>query len=93
LNKESRRQTVGAKYRIVLLMGDDLNDFAAVFENCKTVESRIEAADRNKNQFGTRFIVLPNPMYGSWETAIYGYGSKLSEAEKAEKRKTALKGY
>jgi 5'-nucleotidase (lipoprotein e(P4) family) len=93
LSKESRRQTVGAKYRIVLLMGDDLNDFAAVFENSKTVESRIEAADRNKNQFGTRFIVLPNPMYGSWETAIYGYGSRLSEGEKAEKRKTALKGY
>lgn len=92
-SKEPRRQTVGAKYRIVLLMGDDLNDFAAVFENSKTVESRIEEADRNKDQFGKRFIVLPNPMYGSWETAIYGYGSKLSDAEKAEKRKSALKAY
>jgi 5'-nucleotidase (lipoprotein e(P4) family) len=92
-SKEARRQTVGAKYRIVLLMGDDLNDFAAVFENSKTVESRVEAADRNKDQFGARFILLPNPMYGSWETAIYGYGSKLSEAEKAAKRKDALKGY
>src|ERR1700738_3883796 len=83
LSKESRRQGVGAKYRIVLLMGDDLNDFASVFENSKTVESRVEAADRNKNLFGSRFIMLPNPMYGSWETAIYGYGSKLSVAEKA----------
>ena len=93
LSKESRRQSVGAKYRIVLLMGDDLNDFAAVFENSKTVESRVEASDRNKDQFGTRFIMLPNPMYGSWETLIYGYGSKLSEAEKAEKRKSAVKSY
>src|ERR1700730_6994805 len=92
-SKESRRQTVGAKYRIVLLMGDDLNDFTAVFENSKTVESRVEAADRNKDQFGTRFIMLPNPMYGSWETAIYGYGSKLTEVEKAEKRKSAVKSY
>jgi 5'-nucleotidase (lipoprotein e(P4) family) len=92
-SKESRRQSVGTKYRIVLLMGDDLNDFAAVFENSKTVESRVQEADRNKDQFGTRFIMLPNPMYGSWETAIYGYGSKLSEAEKAEKRKSALKSY
>ena len=92
-SKEPRRQTVGAKYRIVLLMGDDLNDFAAVFEDSKTVESRVEEADRNKDQFGTRFIMLPNPMYGSWETAIYGSGSKLSEAEKAAKRKEALKGY
>jgi 5'-nucleotidase (lipoprotein e(P4) family) len=93
LSKESRRQTVGAKYRVVLLMGDDLNDFAAVFEKSKTVESRVEAAERNRDQFGSRFIMLPNPMYGNWETAIYGYGSKLSEAEKAEKRKSALKGY
>jgi 5'-nucleotidase (lipoprotein e(P4) family) len=93
LSKESRRQGVGAKYRIVLLMGDDLNDFASVFENSKTVESRVEAADRNKNLFGSRFIMLPNPMYGSWETAIYGHGSKLSVAEKALKRKDALKAY
>jgi 5'-nucleotidase (lipoprotein e(P4) family) len=92
-SKEARRQVVGSKYRIVLLMGDDLNDFAAVFENSKTVESRIEAADRNKNQFGTRFIMLPNPMYGSWESAFYGYNLKLTEAEKAAKRRTVLKAY
>jgi 5'-nucleotidase (lipoprotein e(P4) family) len=93
LSKESRRQTVGAKYRVVLLMGDDLNDFAKVFEDSKTVDSRIAAAERNKDQFGRRFIMLPNPMYGSWESTIYGYGSKLSEAEKAAKRKSTLKGY
>jgi 5'-nucleotidase (lipoprotein e(P4) family) len=93
LSKESRRQTVGAKYRIVLLMGDDLNDFASVFENSKTVESRVEAAERNKTQFGSRFIMLPNPMYGNWETAIYDYNFKLSEAEKAAKRRSVLKAY
>jgi 5'-nucleotidase (lipoprotein e(P4) family) len=93
LSKESRRQTVGAKYRIVLLMGDDLNDFAALFENSKTVESRVEAADRNKDQFGTRFIMLPNPMYGSWESAFYDFNLKLTEAEKAAKRRSALMAY
>jgi 5'-nucleotidase (lipoprotein e(P4) family) len=91
--KEPRRVAVSARYRVVLLMGDDLNDFAAVFENSKTVDSRNESVEQNKAQFGTRFIVLPNPMYGNWETAIYGYGSKLSEAEKAEKRKSSLKSY
>src|SRR5216683_7908952 len=91
-SKEPRRQSVGAKYRVVLLMGDDLNDFAKVFEDSKTVESRIAASDRFKNEFGKRFIVLPNAMYGNWETAIYG-NSRLSEAEKAAKRKSALKAY
>lgn len=91
-SKEPRRESVGAKYRIVLLMGDDLNDFAKVFEDSKTVESRIAASDQFKNEFGKRFILLPNAMYGNWETAIYG-GSRLSEAEKAAKRKSALKAY
>jgi len=93
LSKESRRQAVGAKYRVVLLMGDDLNDFAKVFEDSKTVESRIAAADHFKAQFGTRFIMLPNPMYGDWESAIYGYDFNLNEAAKAAKRKSQLKAY
>jgi len=89
--KEARRRAIAAKYRVVLLMGDNLNDFAEVFENSKTVESRVAATDQNKNLFGARFIVLPNPMYGNWEDAIYGDASKLSEEEKAAKRRAALK--
>src|SRR5258707_556552 len=92
-SKEPRRQSVGARYRIVLLMGDDLNDFAKVFEDSKTVESRIAASEQFKNEFGKRFIMLPNAMDGDWESAIYGYNFKLSEAEKATKRKSQLKAY
>jgi 5'-nucleotidase (lipoprotein e(P4) family) len=91
-SKEPRRQSVGAKYRVLLLMGDNLNDFAKVFEDSKTVDSRIATADRFKAEFGKRFIVLPNAMYGDWELSIYGY-RKLSEAEKAELRKKLLKSY
>jgi 5'-nucleotidase (lipoprotein e(P4) family) len=91
--KEPRRRSVGAKFHIVLLMGDDLNDFSDVFEKSKTVDSRQAAADRYKEEFGRRFIMLPNPMYGNWESAIYAYNFKLTEAEKAEKRWSLLKGY
>ena len=92
-SKEPRRQAVSAKYRVVLLMGDDLNDFAEVFENSKTIAERAAASDRYKEEFGRRFIMLPNSMYGNWESAIYGYNFKLTEAEKAEKRKSLLKDY
>jgi len=92
-SKEPRRQAVGAKYHVVLLMGDNLNDFAEVFENSKTVAGRLSAVEQNKNQFGARFIVLPNPMYGDWENAIYGYNNKLTETEKNARRKSQLKGY
>jgi 5'-nucleotidase (lipoprotein e(P4) family) len=90
-SKEPRRQTVSARYRVVLLMGDNLNDFSDVFENAKTISARMSVTEQNKAKFGSRFIVLPNPMYGDWENAIYDYNFKLSEAEKAAKRKAALK--
>jgi predicted secreted acid phosphatase len=32
-------------------------------------------------------------MYGNWESAIYGYNFKLTEAEKAEKRRSLRKDY
>ena len=88
-SKEPRRLAVAGKYHIVLLMGDDLNDFAEVFEQSKTAASRIDAVERNKNQFGARFIVLPNPMYGHWEDAIYG--DARTEEQKAAKRMEQLK--
>ena len=89
--KEPRRAAIAAKYRVVLLMGDNLNDFAEVFENSKTVESRVAATEQNRSLFGARFIVLPNPMYGNWEDAIYGEPAKLTEEQKAAKRRAALK--
>jgi 5'-nucleotidase (lipoprotein e(P4) family) len=92
-SKEPRRKSVNSKYRIVLLMGDNLNDFAEVFEQSKSVADRLAAVERNKAEFGKRFIVLPNAMYGDWESAIYDYNFKLTEEEKAAKRKSHLKTY
>jgi 5'-nucleotidase (lipoprotein e(P4) family) len=92
-SKEARRRSVSAQFRIVLLMGDNLNDFAEVFDQSKTVADRLAAVERNKTQFGTRFIVLPNVMYGDWESAIYDYKFNLTEEEKAAKRKSYLKTY
>jgi 5'-nucleotidase (lipoprotein e(P4) family) len=90
-SKEPRRRAISAKYHMVLLMGDDLNDFSDFFENNKTVEGRIAAVEQKKGQFGTHFIMLPNPMYGHWEEAIMGNTAKMSEEEKAAKRRAALK--
>jgi 5'-nucleotidase (lipoprotein e(P4) family) len=89
-SKEPRRQKISERYRIVLLCGDNLADFAGVFEG-KTTEERAAAVDAARQKFGTQFIVLPNAMYGDWENAIYGYDSRLSEQEKSARRKAALK--
>jgi 5'-nucleotidase (lipoprotein e(P4) family) len=86
--KEPRRLGVAAKYRIVMLMGDNLDDFSAAFER-KSLADRFAAVETNHDQWGKKFIVLPNAMYGTWESAIYNY-ERLTEAQKAERRAAAL---
>jgi len=89
--KEPRRQSVASHYHVVLLMGDNLNDFSDVFEKSKTVAARLDATEKNRSQFGTHFIVLPNAMYGDWENSIYDYNFKLNSEEKQAKRRALLK--
>ncbi|MDQ3324007.1 MAG: 5'-nucleotidase, lipoprotein e(P4) family, partial [Acidobacteriota bacterium] len=86
--KEARRQTVLQNHRIVMLVGDNLNDLSSAFER-KSIADRFAEVDKAREMFGAKFIVLPNAMYGDWESAIYEYG-RLNEAQKAEKRNTSL---
>jgi 5'-nucleotidase (lipoprotein e(P4) family) len=86
--KDARRAMVTAKHRIVLLMGDNLDDFTSAFER-KSVTDRFAEVDKVRDAWGSRFIVLPNAMYGTWENAIYEY-QRLTEAQKAAKRAAAL---
>ncbi len=89
-SKEARRKQVAAQYRIVLLLGDNLNDLAEVFEG-RTVAARLAAVEQNKAEFGWHFIVLPNAMYGDWENAIYN-GAQPGET-RDQRRKSALKPF
>lgn len=89
-SKEERRQRIARRYRIVLLIGDNLNDFAEALEK-KTPAERIAATDQSKALFGARFIMLPNPMYGDWENAVYDYNFSLPDAQKGERRRSMLK--
>lgn len=90
-SKEARRQKIMENYRIVLLMGDNLNDLSNVYER-KSVAERFNEVDKTRALFGGKFIVLPNVMYGDWETAIYDYG-RLSDAEKSRIRRAALQNF
>ncbi|MBV9209315.1 MAG: 5'-nucleotidase, lipoprotein e(P4) family, partial [Acidobacteria bacterium] len=58
----------------------------------KSTAERNAAVDQMREEFGSRFIVIPNPMYGDWESAIYDYKS-LSDADKAARRRETLRGF
>jgi len=72
--KEVRRNAIAAKYRVIMLFGDDLGDFLTcvrkrVYEPCTqaaTRASRKAAIDKYANYWGQGWYILPNPMYGSW---------------------------
>lgn len=91
-SKESRRQAIAENYEIILLIGDNVNDFADVFQD-KLVPDRAAEVDSLKDEFGNTFIVLPNPMYGDWEDAVYEYERPLRDEEKDSLRKEMLEGY
>ncbi|MCL7763338.1 5'-nucleotidase, lipoprotein e(P4) family [Polaribacter sp. Z014] len=65
--KGSRRSIVNKTHEIVLLLGDNLSDFSSIFENSTTTQ-RNKNTDSLHTSFGNKYIVLPNPMYGDWET-------------------------
>jgi len=91
-SKEPRRQLVMSRYNVVMLLGDNLNDFMQVFE-AKNCSSRLAETDKVKSQWGRKFIVLPNATYGEWENAVYDYDRKLDPGEREAKRKSKLTGY
>lgn len=80
-SKEIRRDQVLKNHEVVIFLGDNLNDFSAMFER-KTYEERLQNAQNNQAEFGKHFIVLPNPAYGDWEGALYKYNYQLLPTQK-----------
>lgn len=90
-SKKTRREKVMMNYEVVLLIGDNLNDFSEVFEDRVDDWGR-QTVEQFKKEFGNRFIILPNPMYGDWEKNIYPYrGMQPTQLDSA--RRSVLKGF
>lgn len=87
-DKGPRRAEIARSYRIVLMAGDDLGDFHS--------GNRTDVAKREANTkpylayWGERWIVLPNPVYGSWADSYHGFQS-LPEKEALDRLLKALK--
>lgn len=78
-DKSARRQAVAANYRILLLVGDNFEDFIA--GTLTTVENRFTILDKYADYWGAKWVILPNPTYGSWETAITSGQGQLTDAQ------------
>jgi 5'-nucleotidase (lipoprotein e(P4) family) len=66
-DKSPRRAQIAEKHRVLLLLGDDFNDFVTA---PATLAERDAKFAQHAAQFGERWFILPNPMYGSWERSF-----------------------
>ncbi|MEP1151036.1 MAG: HAD family acid phosphatase [Balneola sp.] len=79
-SKIERRKMVAQNYRILMLFGDDFNDFLPAKN--MTQGKRDDLLEKHKSNIGEKWFVLPNPIYGSWNDAMVNFDRSLSAEEK-----------
>lgn len=69
--KQLRRQHIAERYRIMMLIGDDLGDLASNIKKI-SVEERARFVATHQSLLGEYWFQLTNPAYGSWRGALRG---------------------
>ncbi len=88
-DKTSRRAHIAQRYRILLLVGDDLNDFVSVGDKPTAAERR-ELAAEHTDLWGEKWIVLPNADYGGWERSLYDWNDAAADTLKLQRKYDSL---
>ena len=96
-NKMGRFEQVMEEYDVVVFMGDRISDLP-INSYHKSQSERNVLVDQHKDEFGKRFIVFPNPVYGDWEPALkqdgeFGSYWGLTPEQKNEVRKKNLRSW
>ncbi len=66
LRRTSARK-VASRFQVLLLIGDDLNEFVRASLHAAQSDSIMA---EHSDKWGSRWLMLPNPTYGSWMTAL-----------------------
>lgn len=82
-DKTARRAAVAQTHSIVLLVGDQLRDFDEGFKD-RSVGNGKPMVDAQRDTLERYFIMLPNPMYGTWLDALSGKDAALRPATKQQ---------
>lgn len=82
-NKETVQDSIRENYEVVVMLGDNLNDFSRRFYVTDVVE-RLELLQNDQERFGEDFILFPNPTDGHWLRAIFGESEPAPSAQNRE---------
>ncbi len=80
-SKAERRALIEKDYEILLLVGDNLADLSSIYEK-RGPDYGFADVDADHRLFGTKYIVLPNPMYGEWLNDLLRAAPGITEQEK-----------
>jgi acid phosphatase len=81
--KTRQRAKAASRYRLLLLLGDDLNDFVSGSKS--DPDTRRALVYEHAGRWGREWIILPNPMYGNWKASVYGFDSSLPRDERLKR--------
>jgi predicted secreted acid phosphatase len=63
-----------SSHHIAMLLGDDLNDISQIFSDCENAVDRVALTIENIENWGSKWIVFPNAVYGSAANYASQYG-------------------
>ena len=90
-NKGPRREIIGEKYRVLLMVGDNLGDFVDAKDNNLSPKQRKEIVRAYSDYWGVKWFMIQNIAYGDWEGALYNFDYSLSPDEVNNARLENLK--
>ena len=70
-NKMPSKKAISESHELVLILGDNLNDYKRDYY-VKDVDERFDIMSDDRDDYGDKFIILPNPTDGHWVRAMFG---------------------
>jgi len=70
-DKSPARRKIEESFEVALMLGDNLNDYRRDYY-VKDIDERRALMERDRDDWGTKFILIPNPTDGHWVRAIFG---------------------
>lgn len=83
-DKGPRRAQLAESYRILLLAGDNLGDFLS--ETKADNAARAAMVDAHAGYWGERWFMIPNPVYGDWEGALFDFDYSIPDEEELRRK-------
>jgi len=88
-SKIPRRSKILETHEIILLIGDNLADLDGIFES-RDFNFGFDNVDSLSHYFGEKYILMPNPMYGTWERPAVIQDDGMTRRERMKKSVISL---